>query len=117
MSSPATKWKFHLRHMLEAVERIRLYTDGKTEAELRAAPMVLDAVVWNLMVLGDAARHVPESVVAAFPEVPWGQMRGIRNHIVHGYDRIDFDIVWAVIQSELPPLVAQLERVMRKAEE
>jgi uncharacterized protein with HEPN domain len=77
----------------------------------------LKAVVWNLMMMGEAARYVPPDIVAAFPEIPWQQMRGMRNHIVHGYDQIDLEIVWQVLQEELPPLVPILERILQEAPE
>ncbi len=77
----------------------------------------LHAVAWELMMIGEAARHIPSHVVAAFPEIPWAQMRGMRNRIVHGYDRIKVEIVWEVVTADLPPLVPHLERVEREAVE
>ena len=84
MSSQRRKWKFRVRHMMEAIERIQTYTSGKTKTGLKNDAMALDAVVWNLTVLGEAARSVPEEIVNAYPQLPWPQMRGIRNPIVHG---------------------------------
>jgi uncharacterized protein with HEPN domain len=117
MSSCTRKWKFRIRHMLQAIDRIVQYAGTKSKDELKSDQLTLDAIVWNLTVLGEAARHVPENVVEAYPEVPWPQMRGIRNRIVHGYDRIDFQIVWDVIQQELSPLVPQLEQIMQEADD
>ena len=117
MSSQPRKWKFRIRHILEASEKIRQYTHGLTVADLQAHPQALEAVVWNLTVIGEAARQIPDSVVNAYPQVPWQQMRGIRNRIVHGYDQIDLSIIWNVIQYELPPLVPTLERIMQEADE
>ncbi len=67
--------------------------------------------------IGEAARHIPPDVVAAFPEIPWATMRGMRNHIVHGYDRIKAEIVWEVVTADLPPLVPHLDRIEREASE
>lgn len=117
MSSQPRKWKFRLRHILEAVDRIRHYTGGRTIDQLSTDQQCLDAVVWNLTVIGEAARHIPESVVTAYPEVPWSQMRGIRNRIVHEYDRLDVEIIWNVTQVELPSLVPILRRIMSEAAE
>jgi uncharacterized protein with HEPN domain len=71
-------------------------------------------VVWNLTVMGEAARAVPEEIVAAYSAIPWAQMRGIRNRIVHAYDRIDLEIIWEVATVELPRLVPLLEQVQRE---
>lgn len=111
MCSPPREWKFRLRHMLDAIDRILKYTDGKSKRELGDDSMAMDAVVWNLSVLGEAARHIPEYVAERYPLVPWPEMRGIRNRIVHGYDQIDIEIVWAVIQHELPSLRDELSRM------
>jgi uncharacterized protein with HEPN domain len=68
------------------------------------------------MILGEAARHVPDDVTQGYPDIPWPQMRGMRNHIVHGYDQIDLEIVWNVVTMELPPLVPRLEKMLQEPE-
>jgi uncharacterized protein with HEPN domain len=117
MSSAPQTWKHRLRHMQEAAARIFRYTAGMTQTDFQADEQVVDACVWNLTVFGEAARFIPEAVVQAYPEVPWAQIRGIRNRIVHGYDEIDLEIIWNVVRSELRPLVPLLERIEREAVE
>ncbi len=117
MSSKPRKWKFRLRHILEAIDKIRQYIGDRTIEQLSTDQRSLEAVVWNLTVIGEAARHIPESVVTAYPQIPWSQMRGIRNRIVHEYDRVDVEIIWNVAQNELPPLVPILRRIMSEAAE
>ncbi len=73
--------------------------------------------LWNLTVIGEAARHIPAPIIAAYPDVPWAAMRGIRNRIVHEYDRLDVEIIWNVANQELPPLVPLLETILREAPE
>jgi uncharacterized protein with HEPN domain len=103
--------------MLQAAERILAYSAGVTEEQFGANQQLLDAVVWNPTVLGEAAKNIPRGVEKRFPELPWAQIRGIRNRVVHGYDEIDVAIIWNVVQSELPPLVPLIERVIRDGEE
>ncbi len=79
MSSAPRKWKFRIRHMLEAIAHCRAFTDGLDEPGLSADVLRLHAVCWELMTIGEAARHVPPEVVASYPEVPWAIMRGIRS--------------------------------------
>jgi uncharacterized protein with HEPN domain len=117
MSSGPTRWKFRLRHMQEAVDKILRFSQGVDEATFRADEKLVDAVVWNLVVLGEAAKFIPDPVVQVCPEVPWPQIRGIRNRIVHGYDQINLSIIWNVVEVELPPLVPHLERMMNEAVE
>ena len=100
--------------MLEAISSCRNYVEGLTQEELGARPQPLHAIAWNLTILGEAARHVPDAVTEGCPEIPWPQMRGMRNHIVHGYDQIDLEIVWNVVTVELPPLVPRLEKMLQE---
>jgi uncharacterized protein with HEPN domain len=88
--------------MQEAVDEILHYTQGLTQEQFQADGRIVDAVVWNVTVLGEAAKQIPREVALAFPEVPWRRIRGIRDRTVHAYDEIDFDIIWRVITVELP---------------
>jgi len=114
MSSGQPKWKFRLRHMREAIDKILRYAAGMDEAQFRAAEQTVEAVVWNLTVMGEAARHIPPDVEKSHPEIPWPQIRGIRNRVIHGYDQINWRTIWNVVKVELPPLVPLLEQIDRE---
>ena len=60
---------------------------------------------------------MPADVETTFLEIPWAKIRGMRNHIVHGYDRIDVAIVWEVVTRDLPPLVPHFERILKELSE
>ncbi len=117
MSSASRPWKFRLRHMLEAIENIAQYVSDLDETQFHNAQQTVHAVVWNLTVLGEATRAIPSHVTDAYPQIPWSQMRGIRNRIVHAYDRIDLEIIWEVATVELPPLIPFLKRIDREEQE
>lgn len=117
MSSKPRRWKMRIRHILEAIAENLQYTTGMAYEQFGSDPKTLKAVVWNLTMIGEAARHVPTEVESAFPEIPWAKMRGMRNHIVHGYDVIDCEIVWAVVYEDLPPLVPILEKILSQVPE
>lgn len=72
-------------------------------------------VVANLTIIGEAARHVPDDLVAASPDVPWPLMRGMRNRIVHDYFHVDAQIVWETTQNDLAPLREPLKRLFDTA--
>ncbi len=111
MSSKSRKWKFRIQHILQAIDKIQSCTTGLSYAEFEEDWIVIDAVQMNLLVIGEAARHIPDFIIQAYPEIPWVEMRGLRNVLAHEYDRVDFDIIWRVIQEELPPLVPKLRQV------
>ena len=65
-----------------------------------------------LEIRGEAANRVADETQSKYPELPWLQMIGVRNRLIHGYDSVDFDILWAIISSDLPDLVLQLEKII-----
>ena len=62
--------------------------------------------------LGKAANRVPEDLRNQYPDLPWFQMITVRNHLLHGYVSVDFDILWVIIQTDLPVLIIQLEEIL-----
>jgi len=64
-------------------------------------------------VVGEAAARVPDDFRDRHPEVPWRDVTDLRNRLIHGYDVVDFDILWTIIQEDLPPLIEQLQAIVR----
>ena len=107
MTDKALRAEDYVGHMLEAVTNVLAYTKGFDEARLRQTPVVRDAVIRNLEVLGEAARNVirhAPTVVAANPQIPWDVIYATRNRLSHGYMDIDLHVVWQVVFRELPEL-------------
>lgn len=98
----------YLEHILLAIDRIELYTRGG-EAVFRAEPMVQDAVLRNLQVIGEAAKKVSAPLRSASSHVPWSDIAGLRDRVVHDYFGVSLDIVWEVIAVHLPPLRRDIE--------
>ena len=107
------QWKFRVRHILEAIERIRSFTQGLTFEEFRADPKTLYAVAFAFAVIGEASTHIPEEIRKANPEIPWNPMIRMRNMIIHGYEHIDAEIVWKTVQADLPSVIINLQRMLR----
>jgi uncharacterized protein with HEPN domain len=101
--------------MLDAISKIERYTAGMTYATFSTDEKTADAVIRNIGVIGEAARHIPAEVEARFPNLPWGKMRSIRNVVVHDYAGVDLQIVWETARNDLPPLVPQLREVLDAA--
>jgi uncharacterized protein with HEPN domain len=106
-------WRFRVRDILSAVRAIESYTDGMTYDEFAADARTIDAVVRNLMTLGESTRWIPEQIREAHREVPWRTMRGVRNVVAHEYFGVDSEILWETVRSDLPPLVPQLEAILQ----
>lgn len=101
-----------LQHMLEhASEAVRL-AEGKNRSDLDNSRVLALALVRLLEVVGEAASRVSKATQRQYPKIPWPQMIGMRNRLVHDYVVIDVDIVWQTVVEELPSLVAELERIV-----
>jgi uncharacterized protein with HEPN domain len=71
-------------------------------------------VVRNLEVMGEAAMMIPDDIRERYPEIPWAQIVGFRNRLIHGYFLVDYGIVWEIVQDELPQLRRELEQIMQE---
>jgi uncharacterized protein with HEPN domain len=100
-----------LRDILEAVERIERHAAKGREAFERDE-LIQVWIVHHLQLVGEAARSVSADFRAAHPEIPWPQIAGMRNILVHNYFGIDAEIVWAAVERDLPALKAQIESAL-----
>jgi uncharacterized protein with HEPN domain len=100
-----------LAYMSECIERIREYTAGD-RSRFEASRLVQDAVVRNLQTLTESSQRLSDGIKACEPQIPWRELGGFRNVIVHGYLGIDLEAVWLVVDQDLPPLAAALARMI-----
>jgi len=100
--------KSRLEHILQAIERIRRYTKGKTFDDFIADDMMYYAVVKNIEIIGEASNMFTEEFRNAHPDTPWKLVNGMRNYIVHEYFQVDNNVVWDVITGDLPLLEKQI---------
>ena len=110
----ATRTLDYLGHILKAIERINRYTAHMDEVRFLASELVQDAVIRNIEILGEASnsiQRVAPEFAARHGDIPWQVMYTMRNRVSHGYDKVDFEIVWKTIQSNLPDLHAQITEV------
>ena len=106
--------RLYVSDMRDAVDRILRYTVGGRTAFFADA-MVQDAVIRNLEVMGEAVRKVPESTRSAHPGIPWKQIAGTRDRVIHGYFTVDLEIAWEIVETELPPLRDRLAALFPEA--
>lgn len=98
--------------MLDAAQKARRFIQGRQRTDLEMDEMLSLAIVRLLEIVGEAAAHVSESVQASQSGIPWRQITSARNRLIHGYFDVDLDIVWTILQDDLPPMIAQLEQLL-----
>lgn len=102
--------KLYIKDILDSIKSIGEYTSGLSFEAFRSRKIVIDAVVRNFEVIGEAAKNVPENLKDMQPEIPWKEMSGMRNKITHEYFGIDLDIVWKTIQN-LPDIETAIKKI------
>ena len=105
-----------LVQILECIERIETFTiDGKSAFYRDARTQ--DAVLHNLAVIGEAAKRVDAEFRARYPDIPWRSMAGLRDVLIHQYDRVRLDLVWTAVKDSLPVLKEEIIKILPPSDE
>ena len=101
-----------LHHMLDAVRESVSFAQNRTRSDLDTDRMLMLALVRCLEVIGEAASGITKERRDELPQIPWPQMVGMRNRIIHAYFDIRLDVVWRTVTEDLPLLIAELEKII-----
>jgi len=106
------EWIFYLEDMLNFSENVIAYSDGLSFEAFINTGLNYDATVRNLELIGEAANNIPEEIQAKYKEIiPWRQLISTRNRLIHGYLGIDNDILWSIINDDIPELILDLKKI------
>jgi uncharacterized protein with HEPN domain len=100
--------------ILEAINKIEHYTRHISFEQLMKDERTKDAILRNIQIIGEATKHIPDSLVAAHPDIDWSGIAGTRDIITHRYFRVDWHLIWTSIQEELPVLKVQVLKLMQE---
>ena len=101
-----------LRHMLDATQKAQQFIKGRTRAEIeRDEPLTL-ALIRLLEIIGEAAESISSETRQEYPGIPWREIGGTRDRLIHGYFDVDWNILWQILTADLPPLVTELEKAL-----
>ena len=104
--------QIRLQHMLDAAKKIIDYTQGKTRQDLETNEMLSFAILRLLEVVGEAAKGISKNLRDENPTLPWRQIAGTRDRLIHGYFDVDMDVVWAIVSVDIPAIIPELERML-----
>jgi uncharacterized protein with HEPN domain len=105
------EWHFYLNDMCEFAERVLEYTDSYTQEEFEQDRRTYDATLRNIELIGEAASHIPIEIRTQNENIPWRQLIATRNRIVHDYLGLDNDVLWSIIQTDIPQLLHDLQKL------
>lgn len=112
MSQHSTKVSLQhmLDHALEAVAMVK----GKTRTDLDKDRQLNLALVRLLEIIGEAATRIPKEDQFRYSDISWSEIVSLRNRLIHGYDTVDFDILWQIMEQDLPGLIKSLRKALGK---
>lgn len=106
--------RVRLRHMLDAAVEIQQYVQSSTREDLSRDRKLVHSLIRLLEIIGEAANQVSPELREQIPDIPWTIMVGMRNRLIHAYFAINLNIVWSTSTEDIPPLITQLESLVRE---
>lgn len=100
----------------KAIRRILRYTDNISRAELEMNDEKVSAILYQIAVIGEATKRLSQEFRQQHPEIPWRDIAGMRDVLIHKYDQVDFDVIWDVVQTKLPELLTRIEPLLPSSE-
>ncbi len=105
------EYRFFLDDMQKACEKVIRYSRNLTREQFVADEKTFDAVMRDLEIIGEAAKHIPDTVRTQHPDISWHKIAGLRDVVAHEYFGLDIEIIWDIVTREVPALLEQLKRV------
>lgn len=106
-------YKLYLDDILQAIQKIEKYTKGLNADKLKKEDLVVDGVVRNLEIIGEAAKNIPQDIKKEHPDIEWKKIAGLRDILAHEYFGIDLEILWDIIKNKLPELKDKVTPLMK----
>jgi uncharacterized protein with HEPN domain len=102
-----------LRQMQDAARRLQMLCEGRTLSGLIADWQATAALERFIEIVGEGVKRLPTELRARYPAVPWKEIAGTRDHLSHGYDDVDYQVLWDAVQNDVPVLLTTVEQMLK----
>lgn len=106
-----------IEHIMESIHHIEVFSKGLTKEKLIADELKQSAIMRKIEIIGEAVKNLPQNFTRSHPSIPWKDIVGMRDKIVHQYFDIDLDVVWQVIKVDLPDLKKKMQKILGNEEQ
>jgi len=114
MSPVKREFILYLEDMLQSMNRIEEYLGELDFRKFKMNDLVVDAIIRNFEIIGEASKKIPADIQEKYPEIPWRKMYGLRNLIAHEYFGIDYEMIWEIAKNNLPGNRIDLQKIINK---
>ena len=101
----------YIEHILLSILRIKNYTKDISKNDFEKNEMIQDAVIRNIEIIGEATKNISKNLKSTYHEIPWREMAGMRDKLIHDYMGVDVDVIWRTIETDIPYLEALLKKI------
>ncbi|MEK7189689.1 MAG: DUF86 domain-containing protein [Patescibacteria group bacterium] len=103
----------YFQDIVDSIKKIKQYTKKMSFDNFTEDNKTVDAVVRNLEIIGEAARYITKTTRQRHPEIPWAQMAGMRNKVIHEYSGVDLSILWQTVKDDIPDLKKKIAKILQ----
>jgi uncharacterized protein with HEPN domain len=106
------EYKLYLADIVAAMESIERFVEGMTFEEFQQDDKTASAVIRKFEIIGEASRNIPEEVKGKHPDIPWKEMSGMRDRLIHAYFGVDYNLVWITVKNRLPSAKKMIQEIL-----
>lgn len=107
-------YSLFLKDILKSSEKILRYSEGKSFEQFVQDELLVDGVIRNLVVIGEAVKNLSEKIKKTYNFIEWKKVAGLRDILIHEYFGVDMEILWDIVQNEIPPLKEQVQKILEE---
>ena len=106
------KYAVYLKDIRESIENIEDFVKGMTQEQFEDDDKTSSAVIRKFEIIGEASKYIPEDIRKKYSEIPWKEMAGMRDKLIHAYSEVDFKLVWMTIKQRIPEIKSLLKKIL-----